>query len=101
MFLLMLVGEAGMHLHISESALLYELTYSRDQRGGVEKPRKAYRVLKYTDVTLVFKTLSQSSTDSPRQIVSCNSCADVESGGALGPEMPAFVTVRLRSVRLS
>lgn len=34
-------------------------------------------------------------------MMSCNSSASVESGGALGPEMPAFVTVHFVSVRQS
>lgn len=81
---------------------MLEMTMTEGERGANFPPMDACRrgrnatVLKYTDVTLVFRTLSQSSTDSFCQILSCNSSAEAESGGALGPEMPAFVTVRLK-----
>ena len=84
---------------------MLEMTMTEGERGANLSPMDACRrgknatVLKYTDVTLVFRTLSQSSTDSPCHIVSCSSSALVESGGAFGPEMPALVTVRLESVR--
>ena len=79
---------------------MLEMTMTEGERGANFPPMDACRrgrnamVLKYTDVTLVFRTLSQSSTDSACHIVLCNSSAKEESGGALGPEMPAFVTMR-------
>lgn len=79
---------------------MLEITMTEGERGANLSPMDACRrgknarVLKYTDVTLVFRTLSQSSTLSPCHAVSCSSSALVLSGGALGPEMPAFVTLR-------
>ena len=67
---------------------MLEMTMTEGERGANLSPMDACRrgrnarVLKYTDVTLVFRTLSQSSTDSLCQILLCNSSADVESGGA-------------------
>ena len=80
--------------------LMLEMTMTEGERGANFSPMDACRrgknarVLKYTDVTLVFMTLSQSSNDSPCHAMLCSSSALVESGGALGPEMPAFVTLR-------
>lgn len=78
--------------------LMLEMTMTEGERGAYLSPieacrrgRKA-RVVKYTEVTLVFMTSPQSSTDSPCQILSWSSDAEDESGGALGPETPALVT---------
>lgn len=50
------------------------------------------RVLKYTEVTFVWKTDCQSSTFSRSHTFFWRASAELESGGALGPEMPALVT---------